>query len=69
MLMKIHKGAGWRISCDECSEEAEFEDAATFEDALTAAKAAGWIPVQIKGAWEHRCPSCQEEAKKDPFAK
>lgn len=65
MLQKILKNRGWEASCDACSEEIEFADAESFNDALTDLKLAGWKPVQVNGVWEHRCPACLEREKEE----
>ena len=65
MLQKLLKNRGWQASCDACSEETELPDAESFIEALKELKEAGWRPVQVNGAWEHRCPACLEKERED----
>jgi hypothetical protein len=62
-------GPGWEAHCDACSESLVLPEAACWEDALDMFRDAGWKSLQIRGFWEHRCPTCLEalaEAKKKP---
>jgi hypothetical protein len=62
-------GPGWEAQCDACPEALILPDADCWEDALDMFRDAGWKSLQVKGFWEHRCPSCLkdlEEKKKTP---
>lgn len=51
---------GVYISCDECGEDFdESHDHDEFHQMIAAAKAEGWQIVQVRGDYEHYCPTCK----------
>jgi hypothetical protein len=48
------------IVCDGCGDGIDTLET-DFDQALTSAKAVGWVPRKVDGEWKHYCcPGCEK---------
>lgn len=50
----------YRIYCDNCDFEVEFETEYGFMDIVEQMKQVGWKSRKVGKDWEHYCPGCGE---------
>lgn len=62
MIEKNQDFDNYSVYCDHCSHD-DLIDEEIFTDVIQHMKKEGWRISKVKGEWDHKCPSCVEDAQ------